>query len=71
MRNDQNGTALHDFGHVLLNDVLTLVVECAGRLVKDQDPWIGYQRACNRNALTLSAGQAAPAFADYAVVSVR
>ena len=41
MRNDQDGTALHDFGHVLLNDVLTLVVECAGRLVKDQDPWIG------------------------------
>ena len=46
--------------HVLLDDALALIIERAGRLVEDQDARIDDQRAGDRDALALPAGEAAP-----------
>jgi Transposase IS66 family len=45
MGNDQDSPAGDDPAHVLLDDALALVVERTGRLVEDQDSWIGNQRS--------------------------
>lgn len=37
MGNDQNRSSRRNPAHVTLDNVLALIVECAGRLVKDQD----------------------------------
>ncbi len=39
----------------LLDEALTLAVEAAGRLVEDQDPWVGEQGAGDRDPLPLTA----------------
>ena len=55
----------------VLDDPLALVVECAGRLVENQDAWIGDQRAGDRDALPLTAGQTVTTLADDGVVAFR
>jgi hypothetical protein len=56
---DEDGAALGDPAHVLLDDPLALIVERAGRLVEDEDPRIGDEGAGDGDALTLPAGEAA------------
>ena len=46
-------------------------VDGGGRVVEDQDPRVGEQRAGQRDPLPLPAGQREPAFADHGVVPVR
>ena len=43
--------------HVLLDDALALIVQCAGRLVEDQNARIGDERARDSDALALAAGE--------------
>jgi hypothetical protein len=71
MRDDQHRPARGDLPHVALDDVLALVVERAGRLVKDQDSGIGDERPGDRDPLALPARQARAALADDGVVPVR
>src|SRR5258708_6710787 len=70
VRDDEDGAALHDLAHVVVDDFFALVVECAGRLVEDQDARVADQRPCDRDALALPARQRAAAFADHGVVTV-
>jgi hypothetical protein len=44
MRDDDDGAALGDLGHVTLDHPLALVIERARRLVEDEDAGIGDQR---------------------------
>src|SRR5579883_189050 len=71
MRDDDHGAALSDAAHILLDDALALIIERARRLVENEDARIGDERAGDRNALTLSAGEAAAALADDRVVALR
>src|SRR4051812_19943759 len=68
---DQNGAALRDLPHVLLDDALALVVECAGRLVKDQNARIDGESARDGDALALPSRQARSALADHGIVAFR
>jgi len=54
VRDDQNRASFGDLLHVLLNDALALIVECAGRLVEDQDFGVGDQRAGDGDPLPLA-----------------
>src|SRR6516165_12452467 len=65
------GAALAYLVHVVLDDPLALIVERARRLVEDQDARIGDERARDRDALTLTTGEAAAALADECVVALR
>src|SRR3984885_12916476 len=69
MRNDEDGPARCDLPHVLLYGPLALIVERAGRLVEDEYPRIGDERAGYRDALALAAGQARATLADDSVVA--
>src|SRR5712691_3582 len=53
---DEDGTALGDLLHVLLDHPLALVIERTRCLVEDQDPGIGDQRPGDRNPLLLPPG---------------
>src|SRR5882757_7631588 len=55
MRDDQHRPAGGNLPHVALDDVLALVVQRAGGLVKDQDSRIGNERARDRDPLALPA----------------
>ena len=57
---EDDRAALGDGLHVLLDDALALVIELARRLVKDQDPRVGHQRAGDRDALALPPERVAP-----------
>src|SRR6185312_5912157 len=70
VRDDQHRAPLGDLLHVLLDDAFALVVECAGRLIEDQDARIGDERAGDGDALALPAGQGRSAFADDGVVAL-
>src|SRR5882757_9952124 len=70
VRNDQNRPPPGDLFHVLLDDALALIVEGARRLVEDQDARVGDERAGNRDALALAAGQGGAALADDGVVAL-
>jgi hypothetical protein len=54
VRDDQHRPPLGDIFHVVLNDALTLIVEGARRLIKDQDARVGDERPSDGNALALA-----------------
>src|SRR6266849_7032551 len=56
---DEHGSALADPPHVVLDDALALVIECARRLIEDQNSRIHDQRTSDGNPLPLPAGEAA------------
>ena len=62
-------------GHHLAQRELDLLlgrgVDRRGRVVEDQDPRIGQDRARDRDPLALAAGQRQPALADERVVALR
>jgi hypothetical protein len=60
MGDDDDRAAPDDRAHVILNDPLAVVVERRGRLVENEDARIGRERASDRDALTLTAGQVRP-----------
>src|SRR5258706_6185068 len=68
---DQDRPAGTDLAHVLLDDSLALVVERAGGLVEDQDPWAGSKRSRDGNALTLTAREQDAPIADRRVIALR
>ncbi len=54
MGDDQHRAPVGDLAHVALDDVFTLVIQRAGRLVENQDLRIGDERAGNRDTLALA-----------------
>src|SRR5260370_6535087 len=54
MSDDEGGATLHDLSHAVLNNLLALVVERTGSLVKNKNPRIHHQRASYRDSLPLS-----------------
>src|SRR5215469_1135079 len=71
MRDNDDGPSAYDLTHVRLNHAFRLVVERGGRLIEDENPWIGQKRPRNCEALTLTARQRDAALADRCVVAVR
>src|SRR5207253_2188621 len=67
---NENGAAFADPAHVVLDHALTLVVQGAGGLVEDQNAGVGHQGTGDRDALPLTAREAAASFADDGVVSL-
>lgn len=63
------GAPLANAPHVVLDDPLALVVECARRFVEDQDARVGDEGAGDCDPLPLSAREAAAAFADKRIVA--
>src|SRR5260370_33927589 len=59
-----------DFFHVLLDAALAFVIERAGRVIEDQNARIRHQGAGDRNALALTARQAATTLANDGVVAL-
>src|SRR5262249_30184033 len=57
--------------HVLLDHPFALIIERAGRLVENQNPWIGDERAGNGNTLALATRTAAAALTNDGVVALR
>src|ERR1019366_6728789 len=70
VRDNEDGPALGDQRHVLLDDPLAFIVERACGFVKDQDTGIHHQGASDRDALALAARQARATLAQDGVVSV-
>src|SRR5437763_1696024 len=71
VRDDDHGAPLADLLHAVLDDALALVIECARRLIEDQNARIGDQRAGNGDALPLAAGERAAALTHDGVVALR
>src|SRR5258706_10275235 len=70
VRNDDHRAAFGDEPHVVLNDSLRFVVERRGGFIENEYPGIGHQGTCNRDALTLSAGQGRTLFAHERVIAL-
>ena len=69
MGDDEYGSVLDDPLHVRLDHSLTLIIESAGRFIEDKDRRIGCERTCNRDALTLAAGEVGAALFDDCIVA--
>src|ERR1043166_8190800 len=67
----EGGALLHQFVERRLHLHLRGGVECAGRLVEDQDRWVFYQCARDREALALATREHPPALADAGAKTVR
>ena len=65
---DEDGAALGDARHVVLNDALALVVERTGGFVEDEDTRVADQRTRNRQALTLATGEGTAVLAHRGIV---
>ena len=70
MRDDEDGAALGDLAHVLLDDALALVVERARGLIEDQDARVGHQGARNGDPLALPPGERSAPLAHRGVVAL-
>src|SRR3954454_24207426 len=70
VRDDQDGAAFRDLLHVVMDDPLAFIVECAGGFVEDQDPGIAYQRTGDRDALALPARERRAALAHRRIVAL-
>src|SRR3981081_3939420 len=66
---DENRAAFTYPAHVVLDDALTLVIERAGGFVEDQNAGISHQGTSDRDALPLTAREAAPSFAYDRVIA--
>ena len=66
VREDQRRAALHQPVERLLDHGLVLGVDGGERLVEDQDRRVPQERARDREALALAAGEPRPALADDA-----
>ena len=70
VRDDERRAALAQRPQAVLNQRLALAVEARRRLVEQQDARIGEDRARDRHALALAAGQPHAALADDRVVAL-
>src|ERR1700730_12639470 len=70
VRDDEDGAALGDLAHVLLDDALALVVERARGLIEDQDARGGHQGARNGDTLALPPGERSAPLAHHGVVAL-
>ena len=71
VRDDQGGAFARDLLEFGLDDLLGARIQRAGRFVEHEDRGILEQRARDRDALLLAAGQLQAALADAGVVALR
>ena len=71
MGDHQRGAAAHQLGQRRLHQLLGLGVEGTGGLVQQQDRRVAQDRACDRDALALPAGQPRAALTEESVVPGR
>ncbi len=71
MGDDQHGSLARDGCHIGLDYRLAFVIECRSGFIQNEDTGIEGERACNRDALALAAGQARAAFADHRLIALR
>ena len=60
MGDDEDGSTFDDLAHIVLDDPLAFIIQCARRLVEDEDAWIGDKRSCDCNSPTLAADSVLP-----------
>lgn len=70
MRDHERGPAFHESPQRLLDKDFALRVQCAGRLVEQQDRRITQDRPGQRDSLLLPAGQLHATLADHRLESV-
>ena len=68
---DERRAARHDLAQRVLDLLLGRRVDRRRRVVEDQDPRVGQERARDRDALALAAAERQPALADARVVALR
>ena len=71
VRHDQHGPWAGQASDRVADDGLAGGIELRGGLVEDDQPGIGQDRPCDRDALPLPAAQPDPALTDGLVVAVR
>src|SRR5262249_50840094 len=71
VRDDERRAVACDLGELGLDDLLGARVERAGRLVEDEDGRVLEQRARDRDALLLAAGELEAPLADLRLVAER
>src|SRR5881628_3487270 len=72
MGNDNGDAAARAYsGDRLCQRLLALAIEIRVGLVEDDQEWLSVQCACQRDALTLSAGERDAVLADPGVVALR
>src|SRR6185437_7417978 len=71
MRDNENRASFADAPKVVLDDPLGLVIQRAGRLIENQNSWVGHQRAGDGNALSLSAREGRATLTDGRVISLK
>ena len=71
MGNNDNRLAREQAGKRLLNHSLVLHVQACRRLVQQHDGRIFEQRAGDRDALALAAGQLGAVLSDHSVIALR
>src|SRR3954469_20210850 len=69
MRDDERGAVAHDALDGLLNQLLCLGVNRAGRFVKDQQRRVEGERACKRDELFLPDGKTRATLTHFGLVA--
>src|SRR5690606_30510910 len=67
----ESGPTFHDAAHGALDLVFGRAVDGAGRVVEDEDPRIGQERASDGDALSLPPGEGDAPLADLGLVAIR
>lgn len=70
VRDDEHRASLHDPLHALLDDPLALVIQSAGRFVKNENARIHDQRTGNGDPLPLPSRQAGASLAHIGVIAI-
>src|SRR5699024_2895591 len=68
--NQEGGSSLQQTQRCVLDELLGLCVNRAGRLIQHKDGWISQYRPCKGDQLFFTGGELIAAFADIAVISI-
>src|SRR5437867_2853358 len=70
MGDQQRGTPLQEPSNSFLNLVLGGAVNCAGRIIQDENTRIGEQSSCNGQSLALTSGESHASLANHGLVAI-
>ena len=71
VRDDKVGTALHQVRERGLNIRLGVRVKRGCRIIQNENPWVGQNRACDSHPLFLTAAELNAILADLRLVAIR
>src|SRR6266513_1462379 len=71
MGDQQRGALLQETSNRFLNLVLGSAVYCAGRIIQDENSWIGEQVPCNGDALAWSTSEGEATLTNSGLVAIR